>query len=118
ERDRPVPVDPEPVEGLLDLLDRLGYLAARVGVLDPKQAFAALLAREEPVEEERADAADVQEAGRAGGHTDADGHVAYRKCVSALPRRLLRLEGLAVFAGAVALYFHLGYGWLLLVVLV
>jgi len=38
--------------------------------------------------------------------------------VSALPRWLLRLEGLAVFGGAVALYFHLGYGWLLLVVLV
>jgi uncharacterized protein DUF4260 len=44
--------------------------------------------------------------------------VTYRKCVSSLPRRLLRLEGLAVLAGAVALYFHLGYGWVLLVVLV
>ena len=38
--------------------------------------------------------------------------------MSALPRRLLRLEGLAVLGGAAALYFHLGYGWLLLVVLV
>jgi hypothetical protein len=38
--------------------------------------------------------------------------------VSTLPRRLLRLEGLAVLGGAVALYFHLDYGWLLLVVLV
>jgi hypothetical protein len=37
--------------------------------------------------------------------------------VSALPRRLLRLEGLAVLGGALALYFHLDYGWLLLVVL-
>jgi hypothetical protein len=37
--------------------------------------------------------------------------------VSSLPRRLLRLEGLAVLAGAVALYFHLGYGWIPLVVL-
>jgi hypothetical protein len=44
--------------------------------------------------------------------------VTYRKCVSALPRRLLRLEGLAVLCGAVAFYFHLGYGWVLLVVLV
>ena len=41
----------------------------------------------------------------------------YRRWVSSLPRRLLRLEGLAVLAGAVALYFHLGYGWILLVVL-
>src|SRR5438094_8689465 len=40
------------------------------------------------------------------------------RSVSALPRRLLRLEGLAVLGGAAALYFHLGYGWLLLVVLV
>ena len=58
---------------LLDLLDRLGDLAARVGVLDPQQALAALLAREEPVEEERPDAADVEEAGRARSHADADG---------------------------------------------
>jgi hypothetical protein len=30
---------------------------------------------------------------------------------------LLRLEGLAVLAGALALYVHAGYGWVLLVVL-
>jgi hypothetical protein len=30
---------------------------------------------------------------------------------------LLRVEGLAVLAGALALYFHLDYGWVLLVVL-
>jgi hypothetical protein len=34
-----------------------------------------------------------------------------------LPRRLLRLEGLAVAAGALVLYFDAGYGWLLLVLL-
>lgn len=34
-----------------------------------------------------------------------------------LPRSLLHLEGLAVLAGSVALYFDAGYGWLLLVVL-
>jgi hypothetical protein len=44
--------------------------------------------------------------------------VTYRKCVSELPHRLLRLEGLAVLGGAVSLYFHLGFGWILLVVLV
>jgi hypothetical protein len=37
--------------------------------------------------------------------------------VSELPRRLLRLEGLAVAAAALTLYFHLDFGWLLLVVL-
>jgi hypothetical protein len=34
-----------------------------------------------------------------------------------LPRRLLHLEGLAVLAALLALYFHAGFGWLLLVVL-
>ena len=65
-----VPVDPEPRERPLDLLDRLGDLAARVGVLDPQPALAVLAAREQPVEEERVDAADVEEAGRARRHAD------------------------------------------------
>ena len=43
EGDRAVPVDPEPAQRLLDLLGRLGDLAARVGVLDPQAALAALL---------------------------------------------------------------------------
>ena len=34
-----------------------------------------------------------------------------------LPRRLLHLEGLAVFVAALVLYFEADYGWLLLVVL-
>ena len=34
-----------------------------------------------------------------------------------LPRRLLRLEGLAVLVAALALYFDSGYGWLALLVL-
>lgn len=34
-----------------------------------------------------------------------------------LPRLLLHAEGLAVLAGALALYFDAGYGWLLLVLL-
>ena len=74
ERHRPVPVDPEPPQRALDLLDRVDDLAARVGVLDPQPALAALLAREEPVEEERADAADVEVTGRARRHADADAH--------------------------------------------
>jgi hypothetical protein len=38
--------------------------------------------------------------------------------IERLPARLLRLEGLAVAAGALVLYFDAGYGWLLLVLLV
>jgi hypothetical protein len=36
---------------------------------------------------------------------------------ASLPRFLLRVEGLAVAAAALALYFHAGFGWLLLVLL-
>ena len=71
---RAVPVDAEPGERALDLLDRFGDLAARVSVLDPQQALAAATAREEPVEEEGANAADVEEPGRARGHADANAH--------------------------------------------
>ena len=35
-----------------------------------------------------------------------------------LPRLLVRLEGLAALGAALTLYFHAGYGWVLLVVLV
>ncbi len=37
--------------------------------------------------------------------------------VGLLPRRMLHLEGLAVLAGSLALYFDAGYGWVALVVL-
>mgnify|MGYP006353251689 FL=1 len=38
--------------------------------------------------------------------------------IERLPARLLRLEGLAVAAGALVLYFDAGYGWLVLVLLI
>ena len=38
--------------------------------------------------------------------------------VDRLPSVLLRVEGLAVAAGSLALYFHLGFGWILLVAFV
>ena len=69
-----VPVEPEPAERLLDLVGRLGDLAARVRVLDAQAELAALVAREEPVEERRVDASDVEEAGRARGEADDWGH--------------------------------------------
>lgn len=37
---------------------------------------------------------------------------------ASLPRFLLRAEGLAIAVAALALYFHAGHGWLLLVLLV
>lgn len=38
--------------------------------------------------------------------------------VERLPSRLLRLEGLAVLASALVLYFHADYSWLLLLLLI
>src|SRR5206468_664062 len=76
EGDGTVPVDAEPCERALDLLDRLGDLPARVSVLDPQPALAAAASREEPVEEEGAHAADVEEPGRARSHTHSHRHEA------------------------------------------
>ena len=69
-----VPLDPEPPERPLDLLRRLRHLARRVRVLDAEKALAAAAAREQPVEKEGADAADVEEPRGRGGHADANAH--------------------------------------------
>jgi hypothetical protein len=74
ERDVAVPVEAEPAERALDLLDRLFHLPARVRVLDAEEELSSLVPREEPVEERGADAADVEEPRRAGRKADADGH--------------------------------------------
>ena len=71
-----VPLDPEPAERALDLLHRFRDLTTRVGVLDPQQALPAPAASEEPVEQERPHPADVEEAGRARCHADANAHQA------------------------------------------
>src|SRR5207248_1915689 len=76
ERDRAVPVEAQPEQRPLDLLGRLRHLATRVRVFDPQQAFTAALPREQPVEEEGPDTADVEEAGGARGHANADAHLA------------------------------------------
>jgi deoxyribonuclease IV len=76
ERDLAVPVQPDPAERVLDLLNRLGHFTARVGVLDAQTKLAALMAGKEPVEERGMDPADVQEAGGAGREADDWGHVA------------------------------------------
>ena len=72
ERHVAVPVDPDPPERVLDLGDRLRDLTARIRVLDPEQALTALLPSEQPVEQERPNTSDVEEAGWARSHTDAD----------------------------------------------
>src|SRR6185503_19318072 len=61
-------------ERALDLLRRVGDLAARIGVLDPQEALAAPPTGEQPVEQERAHTTDVQEPRGARRHADADAH--------------------------------------------
>src|SRR5262249_51191635 len=68
-----VPVEPEPRERALDLLGRALDLAAHVRVLDAQQARAALLAREEPVEEERPRRPDGEGPGWGRRHSGQDG---------------------------------------------
>ena len=46
--------------------------ARLVGILDAQQELAAVVAREQPVEQRRARAADVQESGRGGGEAGDD----------------------------------------------
>ncbi len=69
-----VPLEAEPAQRALDLLGGLGHLAPGVGVLDPQQKLAALVAREEPVEEGGSDIAHVEKPRRARGHTDTYAH--------------------------------------------
>ena len=91
ERHVTVPVDPEPDQRRLDLVDGLGHLTTRVGVLDPQEDLPAVPACEEPVEEEGAHASDVEEACRARSHADADGHdrsIVGTRCNSARTSRL------------------------------
>ncbi len=58
-----VPVELEPAQRVEDLLDVLGRRALAVGVLDAQHHLAPFVAGEQPVEQRRAGAADVQRAG-------------------------------------------------------
>ena len=68
----PVPIEAEPAHPVEDRVDRLLGRARLVGVLDPQQELAAVVAGEQPVEQGGARAADVQEAGRRGREAGDD----------------------------------------------
>ena len=61
-----VPVEAEPAEAVEDRRERRLDVALLIGVVDAQHELAAVAPREQPVEQRRAHAADVQEAGRAG----------------------------------------------------
>ncbi len=71
-----VPVQAQPAHPVQDRVDRGLGRAGAVGILDAQQELAAIRAREQPVEQRRACAADVKESGRRGretGHDSAHG---------------------------------------------
>ena len=69
-----VPLQPQPAQAAEDRLQRPRIVARLVGVFDAQNEHAIRVARVEPVEQRRAEASDVRDAGGAGGEADADGH--------------------------------------------
>src|SRR5581483_10442311 len=64
-KERPlVPLQIEPLEAVQDRRERGVDVALLIGVVDAEQVFAAVAPREQPVEERRAHAADVEKPGR------------------------------------------------------
>ena len=72
--DLAVPRQAEPGEPIQDRRDRRLGRARAVGVLDAQQVLAAVMLGEEPVEQGRSGAADMQVAGGRGGEAGNDGH--------------------------------------------
>ena len=66
-----IPVQAEPAQIFENRRVGVGRRALDVGVFDAQDERAVLPAREQPVEQRRADVADVQVAGRARGESDA-----------------------------------------------
>src|SRR3546814_1152250 len=59
-----IPVEPEPAQPVEDRVDRGLGGAGAVGILDAQQELAAVVAREQPVEQRGARAADMEETRR------------------------------------------------------
>ena len=94
--DLAIPAEAEPGQSVDDRGDRLPGRAQPVGVLDaqpedPAVAVQLVVAREQPVEEGRAGAADMEKAGRRGGKADDDahGHYANAGCAALAPSRAM-----------------------------
>ena len=69
-----IPADVHPAEAVVDRVDRARNEAVLVGVLDPEDERALVLAREEIVVERRPHAPDMERAGGRGREPNADRH--------------------------------------------
>ena len=70
-----VPVEAEPAQAVEDAVDHLLRRSLGVGVLDAQHEHAAVAAREQPVEERGARAADVEVAGGRGSEAKPRGQL-------------------------------------------
>ena len=78
-----VPVETEPAQAVENAVDHFARRSLGVRVFDAQHERAAVPAREEPVEQRRAGAADVQVTRRRRGKTDADHVLVLYPCRSA-----------------------------------
>ena len=98
-QDRPlVPVELQPAQRVEDLLDVLRRGALAVGVLDPQHQLAVVVARQQPVEQGRAGAADVQRT--RGRRRETDPHDPVQRSGGEPRRRLACAAGPRRRAGA------------------
>jgi hypothetical protein len=82
-----VPVDAEPAQRSLDAIDQLVAGQGGIGVLDAQDERPPVVAGVEPVEQGRAGAADVEEAGRRGRETDPGWHAGHGSLGLPWPKR-------------------------------
>ena len=67
-----VPIDAQPAKAVQNRRQRRSTFRSGVGVVDAQQELAAMPPGKQPIEQRRANAADVQIAGRAGSETSAN----------------------------------------------
>src|SRR3546814_2342859 len=68
-----VPMEVEPAHAVENRVDRRLGRTGAIGILDTEQEPAAMVAREQPVEQRGTRATDMEEAGRRGGEARHDG---------------------------------------------
>src|SRR5262249_54872511 len=87
-----VPVHPEPFHAIDDDPDGLVRGSRLVRVLDPENELSALMAREKPVEQGRADASDMEGAGGARGEADSNRNGGTHHAFSSLYETVIVLQ--------------------------
>ena len=69
-----VPIDPNPAKTIENAADGIVDVPLLIGIVDSQDELAAVVSRQQPVEQSGPNPADVQKAGRAGGESSAYSH--------------------------------------------